>query len=111
MGQLKDQLLFRICLASAALSIAFIPLPAFAQSDSEQEQVQTETQPEKPEKKSDELAQAPDPLGEQLSESEGVIRPPKGVDPEIQKPTPDTGTTPVIPPPGTPGGDPSVRPK
>ncbi len=25
--------------------------------------------------------------------------------------TPDTGNTPVIPPPGSPGGDPTVRPK
>ena len=34
-----------------------------------------------------------------------------GVDPEIRAPTPDVGRTPVIPPPGSPGGDQSVRPK
>jgi hypothetical protein len=47
---------------------------------------------------------------EKLSRSEGVICPPD-VDPEIKAPTPDAGKTPVIPPPGSPGGDPNVRPK
>jgi hypothetical protein len=34
-----------------------------------------------------------------------------GVDPDIVRPTPDTGevTMPVIPPPGTPGGDPDIQ--
>jgi hypothetical protein len=43
----------------------------------------------------------------------GVIRPPAGVDPGIHAPAlnPDPGTTPVIPPPGTPGGDPRVQPR
>jgi hypothetical protein len=40
-----------------------------------------------------------------------VLCPPSGVDPEMRAPTPDTGKTPVIPPPGSPGGDPNVRPK
>jgi hypothetical protein len=47
---------------------------------------------------------------DKLSRSEGVICPPD-VDPEIKAPTPDAGKTPVIPPPGSPGGDPNVRPK
>jgi hypothetical protein len=50
-------------------------------------------------------------LGDKLARSDGVMCPPSGVDPEIRAPTPDAGTTPVIPPPGSPGGDPSVRPK
>jgi hypothetical protein len=29
----------------------------------------------------------------------------------MHAPTPDTGNTPVIPPPGSPGGNPNVRPK
>jgi hypothetical protein len=43
----------------------------------------------------------------------GVIRPPAGVDPGIRAPAPNPnpGTTPVIPPPGTPGGDPRVEPR
>ena len=59
--------------------------------------------------------QAPDsarePLGDKLAQSDGVLCPPAGVDPEMPAPAPDGGKTPVIPPPGSPGGDPNVRPK
>jgi hypothetical protein len=55
--------------------------------------------------------QRSEPLGDKLAKSDGVLCPPSGVDPEIHAPTPDTGNTPVIPPPGSPGGDPRVRPK
>jgi hypothetical protein len=49
---------------------------------------------------------------DQLNKSGGVICPPNNVDPNMTAPTPQGGTTmPVIPPPGSPGGDPSVRPK
>ena len=54
-------------------------------------------------------------LGEELKRSEGVIVPvDPGVDLDMVQPPPDTGgaaTMPVIPPPGTPGGDPNVRPQ
>ena len=50
-------------------------------------------------------------LSEHLARSGGVICPPSGVDPDIKAPTPEGGVTPVIPPPGTPGGNPSVQPK
>ena len=52
-------------------------------------------------------------LSEKLDKSKGVLHPPGGIDPEIQTPAPDPNpnTTPVIPPPGTPGGDPNVQPK
>ena len=49
-------------------------------------------------------------LSDKLARTDGVICPPN-VDPEIRAPTPDAGRTPVIPPPGSPGGDQSVRPK
>jgi hypothetical protein len=49
-------------------------------------------------------------LSEKLDRTEGVLCPPN-VDPEMKVPTPETGKTPVIPPPGSPGGDPNVRPK
>jgi hypothetical protein len=55
--------------------------------------------------------QRAEPLGDRLARSDGVLCPPAGVDPEIRAPTPDTGNTPVIPPPGSPGGDPTIRPK
>ena len=50
-------------------------------------------------------------LGDKLARSDGVLCPPAGVDPEMRAPTPEGGTTPVIPPPGSPGGDRSIRPK
>ena len=50
-------------------------------------------------------------LSERLARSDGVICPPDHVDPEIKQPTPPGGPMPVIPPPGSPGGDPSLRPK
>jgi hypothetical protein len=55
--------------------------------------------------------QRSEPLGDRLARSNGVLCPPAGVDPEMRAPTPDGGNTPVIPPPGSPGGDPNVRPK
>ena len=50
-------------------------------------------------------------LSEQLSQSKGVICPPAGIDPSISVPPTGGGRTPVIPPPGTPGGDPGLQPK
>jgi hypothetical protein len=55
--------------------------------------------------------QSSEPLGDKLAKSDGVLCPPAGVDPQMRAPTPDTGNTPVIRPPGSPGGDPTVRPK
>ena len=55
--------------------------------------------------------QASEPLGDKLAKSDGVLCPPSGVDPEMRAPTPDAGNTPVIPPPGSPGGNQDVRPK
>jgi hypothetical protein len=50
-------------------------------------------------------------LSDKLARSDGVLCPPTGVDPEIRAPTPETGNMPVIRPPGSPGGDPTIRPK
>jgi hypothetical protein len=50
-------------------------------------------------------------LSDQLDESSGVIRPPKQIDPEFVEPAPDIGRTPVITPPGIPGGPPGPEPK
>jgi hypothetical protein len=56
--------------------------------------------------------QGSEPLGDKLARTDGVLCPPSGVDPEMRAPTPDNGNKmPVIPPPGSPGGDPTVRPK
>jgi hypothetical protein len=49
-------------------------------------------------------------LSDKLDQTNGVICPPN-VDPGIKAPTPNAGTMPVVPPPGSPGGDPTVQPK
>ena len=47
-----------------------------------------------------------------LARSGGVITPPDDVDPHMKRMPPHSGDRmPVIPPPGTPGGDQSVKPK
>jgi hypothetical protein len=54
-------------------------------------------------------------LSRQLNRSGGIITPPKAnsLDPGMQAPPPSPGvqSTPIIPPPGTPGGNPQVQPK
>ena len=50
---------------------------------------------------------APGTLSDRLERSDGVIRPPPSADTGMVRPAPETGTTPVIPPAGTPG---SARP-
>ena len=51
-------------------------------------------------------------LGDQLSRSHGVITPPPVQDNNVMTPpNADKAKTPVIPPPGTPGGDQKVVPK
>ena len=53
-------------------------------------------------------------LSDRLDRTGGVIRPPSDIAPEMRQarpPDPDPGTTPVIPPPGNPGGNREVEPK
>ena len=52
-------------------------------------------------------------MSHQLNRSGGVIYPPDNVDPGLTQPAPDLGphSMPVIPPSGTPGGNPDVKPK
>src|ERR1700751_3525625 len=58
------------------------------------------------------VGESREPLGDKLARSDGPLCPPSNVDPEIRAAPPDnSGKMPVIPPPGSPGGDPSVRPK
>ena len=52
-------------------------------------------------------------LSDKLEKSGGVITPRTNVDPGItvSPPVPNPGTMPIIPPPGSPGGNPNVQPK
>jgi hypothetical protein len=49
-------------------------------------------------------------LSQDLNRSNGVICPPD-IDPAMKAPTPKTGDPSIIPPSGTPGGNPNVQPK
>ncbi len=49
-------------------------------------------------------------LSDKLAQARGVICPP-GVDPQMTQPPPAGGAITVVPPPGTPGGNPNVQPK
>lgn len=51
------------------------------------------------------------PLSDKLAQSKGVICPPAGVDRDIHVAPPGGGELKIIPPPGSPGGDPRVEPK
>ncbi|MEZ0169698.1 hypothetical protein [Microvirga sp. TS319] len=52
-------------------------------------------------------------LSDKLEQSNGVIRPPETGTPDmtVPAPVPNPGTTPVIPPPGSPGGNQQIQPK
>ncbi len=52
-------------------------------------------------------------LSDKLEKSDGVIKPPTTATPDmtVPAPVPNPGTTPVIPAPGSPGGNQSVDPK
>lgn len=52
-------------------------------------------------------------LSDRLNRTDGVIKPPAGTDDAIHvpAPVPNPRTTPVIPSPGSPGGDQSIRPQ
>ena len=53
-----------------------------------------------------------EPLGKKLNRTDGMLHPPRGVDPGVAIPPPSTGSNmPVIPPPGTPGGNTAIEPK
>src|SRR5436305_2158233 len=50
-------------------------------------------------------------LSDKLASSKGIICPPAGIDSEMRQKPPEGGAMKVVPPPGSPGGDPSVQPK
>lgn len=49
---------------------------------------------------------------DEIKREDGVIKPPSNIDPGMTEKPPETGgPMPVIPPPGSPGGNPSLKPK
>jgi hypothetical protein len=90
-------------LSVGMLAAALAGGPSWAQTADRDRQPKSETEGQAPPSGN---------LSDRLNRSDGVIRPPAGVDPQIQVPPPEPGARmPVIPPPGTPGGDPRIQPK
>jgi hypothetical protein len=50
-------------------------------------------------------------LTDKLASSKGIICPPAGIDSGMQQKPPEGGALKIVPPPGSPGGDPRVQPK
>ena len=115
--QMKSTLLVTALLATAGVVHAQAPpAPAtpMAETAPPAPQRPSECAPSKPGMNAQQgttIGQSNDALGDKLARSNGVLCPPSGVDPEIRAPTPETGDRPVIPPPGSPGGNPNVDPK
>ena len=99
------------CAVAIVLSVA-VSDPVVAQTASEPSPEQGTTCP--PERKGEPPTLGGDstkPLSERLAELSGVICPPAGIDRDMQVDPPGGGRLKVIPPPGSPGGDPYVLPK
>jgi hypothetical protein len=105
---------FLTALLAAGAVTAFVP-PAAAQNQGGGPPASERSAPTLPEAKlpGSSSPDRPGTMSEDLSRSGGVIEPPPTVDREMRQPPPATGpqSMPVIPPPGTPGGDQTVKPK
>ncbi|WP_074078379.1 hypothetical protein [Microvirga massiliensis] len=104
-----------LLIAGAALAVLVASVEAAAAQTSplSSETLQPErTGPQDP-RSTGSVGRSSEPLSDKLNRSGGVIRPPADIAPEmtVRPPDPDPGTTRVIPPPGSPGGDPTIEPK
>lgn len=82
----------------AAAAVPLLALPSTAQSDKQ-------TPPPS------DVSRQDGSLSEKLNSTSGVIHPEGSVDPGMQKTPSATGAMPVVPPPGSPGGNSDVVPK
>ena len=91
--------------------LAFVMLLVASGMHARTAQAQTEPQGSDPNACADTGHGSNQNLSNKLSRSNGVICPPEVADPGVKQPAPNTGTMPVIPPPGSPGGKQNVQPK
>jgi hypothetical protein len=97
----------------ALLAVAFMAAGSFVAMASPQDPLTPQAEPvPKPCEPPASRPHTPSNSAEPSCQSNGVIKPPQIGDRSVLPP-PDMGTasTPVIPPPGTPGGDPTVKPQ
>ncbi len=106
----------RVLLAAFSLLVTFLTTPSLQAQSSQQvlpkpDTPQSEsTGPQDP-RSTGSTTRSNEPLSKRLNESGGVIRPREDIAPEMAIRPPDPGTTRVIPPPGTPGGNQAIQPK
>jgi hypothetical protein len=96
-------------LAGSAVSAAVAVTPTSPNKDPTAGKSAPQTVPEDPATS----GSSSEPLSDKLNRSGGVIRPPGDVDTGMTQAPPAIGSqsTPVIPPPGSPGGKPGINPK
>jgi hypothetical protein len=103
--------------AAAIVLCAGLSGAAFAQANAVQPQPRDPNMPALqntvPEKVEPNSTSSTGNLSDKLERSDGVITPPGAADSTIKtiRPAPNAGSMPVIPPPGSPGGNQSVQPK
>jgi hypothetical protein len=97
---------------AGALILAGTAPAAFAQGAGGTPPAAAPAQPATPETGTAPGAQQPSrSLSKKLSNTNGVIAPPKTGDAMAEAPPANAAKTPVIAPPGSPGGNPAVQPK
>jgi hypothetical protein len=96
----------RLARAEAAAAQIPLPSPNTPQADSE-----GQPDPQQDPRSTGSVGRSSAPLSEKLNQTDGIIRPPAKIAPEMAVRPPDPGTTRVIPPPGSPGGAPTLEPK
>jgi hypothetical protein len=96
--------------AGALLTLmAAVTAPAAAQTSAAPQMQKPDADSPKP---SPTMPSTGEDLSRKLDRSNGVIKPPAGVDPGMPvEHGKTTAPMPVIPPPGSPGGNPRVQPK
>jgi len=116
---------FRQLSVSAAVACALISSPLYAQRSGPEVPAQPQAPKLDPKACTDRdrltrgdtvetegHAPSQEDASDKLARTDGVICPPPGLDPAIPAPTnPGASNMPVIPPPGSPGGDTEIRPK
>jgi hypothetical protein len=103
----------RIAIVALAALIASVEAAAAQDRPQSSETLKSEsTGPQDP-RSTGSVGRSNEPLSDKLDSTDGVIRPPSDIAPDmsVRPPVPEPGTTPVIPPPGSPGGDQTIEPK